>query len=178
MMVSYGGVPHHEDLWIGNTWYKRLVGQKEWFRVPSGVERWMLMPLGLAPIPLAEGQPLTPGAMSEFVESLEGLVKRPGDIIDGVAMEHYKGILNMPAYVAKLVDDVAEREAIIEVLKESKWAVEVWVSKDAHLVRQMKIDRLDKRADGTLARTIYSSKFSDFNKPVEIEPPTQYSSCS
>lgn len=173
MLVSMNGVPHHEDLWIGNVWYMRPVQLEKWFRagLPSGVDRWVRMPLGLAPVPLAEGQPLTPDAMSDFVASLEGLVKRPGDIIDGMAMEHYKGILNIPAYVTRLVDDVVEREAIIDTLKGSKWAVEVWVSKDDHLVRQMRIDRLDKRADGTLARTIYSSEFSDFNKPVQIEPP-------
>ena len=175
MLVSYGGVPHHEDIWIGSTWYMRPMHVEKWYRagLPSGVERWMFMPLGLTPVPLAEGQPLTPDAMSDFVASLEGLVKRPGDIIDGMAMEHYKGILNIPAYVTRLVDDVAEREASIEYLreKEAKWAVEVWVSKNDGLVRQMRIDRLYKRGDGTLLRAVSLSKFSDFNKPVQIEPP-------
>jgi hypothetical protein len=126
------------------------------------------------------------GSMTEELEPLELLIdleQLPDEDIDNVLCLHYRGRMDMDAFVEKEKAEMGSQlpPELLELMRRGSMEVELWVGKDDYLIRQMKrLDHMPELEAGTAEeRWIRQStvmRFYDFNEPISIEPPPPDSS--
>jgi hypothetical protein len=123
--------------------------------------------------------------IAEALEPLDLLIdleQLPDEEIDNVQCLHYRGKIDMDAFVkreAKMGSQLPPE--LLELMRRGSMEVELWVGKDDYLIRQMKrLDHMPEWEAGTAdekwMRQSTVERFYDFNEPISIEPPPPDSS--
>jgi len=118
------------------------------------------------------------------IDSLTDLERLPNETIRGIDCLHYKGKVDMDAYVDKLPDYLYPDERYREWLGYTDRTMELWIGEEDYLIRKC---RRDERNPYGVAGTKELStppgseprhtstevtEFYDYDQPVEIEPPS------
>jgi len=124
--------------------------------------------------------------MTEELEPLELLIdleRLADEEIDNVQCLHYRGKIDMDAFVEKEKAETGSQlpPELWELMRRGSMEVELWVGKDDYLIRQMKrLDHMPEWEAGTAEekwmRQSTVQRFYDFNEPISIEPPPPDSS--
>jgi len=122
-------------------------------------------------------------SLEKELEPLNWLVdleELPGEVIDGVVCLHYRGRVDMDAYI-DMLKERAEREygQIPEHSEEMRrWMMdfELWVEKDSYLIWQLQGELRftiinPDTGEEDLVTESQTLRFYDFNQPIVIEPP-------
>jgi hypothetical protein len=119
--------------------------------------------------------------ITELLEPLDLLIdleQLPDEEIDNVQCLHYRGRVDMDAFVEKEKAEMGSQlpPELLELMRRGSMEVELWVGKDDYLIRQMKrLDHMPEWEAGTAEeRWIRQStvmRLYDFNEPISIEPP-------
>ena len=124
--------------------------------------------------------------ITEALEPLDLLIdleQLPAEEIDHVQCLHYRGRVDMDAFVEKEKAGKGPQlpPELLELMRRGSMEVELWVGKDDYLIRQMKrLDHMPEWEAGTAEekwmRQSTVLRFYDFNEPIAIEPPALESS--
>lgn len=119
--------------------------------------------------------------ITEVLEPLELLIdleQLPDEDIDNVQCLHYRGRVDMDAFVEKEKARMGPQlpPELLELMRRGSMGVELWVGKDDYLIRQMRLlDHMPEWGAGTpeerWMRQSTVLRFYDFNEPISIEPP-------
>jgi len=120
--------------------------------------------------------------ITEALEPLDLLIdleQLPDEEIDNVQCLHYRGKIDMDAFVDKEKAEMGSQlpPELLELMRRGSMEVEFWVGKDDYLIRQMKrLDHMPEWEAGTAeASWILQTmvvRFYDFNEPISIEAPS------
>ncbi len=124
--------------------------------------------------------------IAEVLEPLDLLIdleRLPDEEIDSVQCLHYRGRIDMDAFVQREEAGTGSQlpPELLELMRRGSMEVELWVGMDDNLIRQIKLlDHLPEWEAGTVEeRWIRQStviRLYDFNEPISIEPPPPDSS--
>jgi len=155
------------------------IGDKSYIR-SSEKPRWCQSPCQYEDGSSAQATSIPLEKELEPLNWLVNLEKLPGEEIDGVNCWHYRGKVDMYAYV-DMLQKTAETKygQIPEHLEEMRrWRrnFELWVEKDIYLIRQLKEEMRftmfnPDMGEENLFTGSTTMRFYDFNKPISIEPP-------
>jgi hypothetical protein len=119
--------------------------------------------------------------ITEVLEPLDLLIdleQLPDEDIDNVQCLHYRGKIDMDAFVQREEAKTGSQlpPELLELMRRGSMEVELWVGKDDYLIRQIsRLDHMPELEGGTAEeRWIRQStvmRFYDFNEPISIEPP-------
>jgi hypothetical protein len=118
--------------------------------------------------------------ITEALEPLDLLIdleQLPDEEIDNVQCLHYRGKIDMDAFVqreAKMGSQLPPE--LLELMRHGSMELELWVGKDDYLIRQMTLlDHMPEWEAGTAEerwmRQSTVIRLYDFNEPISIEPP-------
>ena len=122
-------------------------------------------------------------SLEKELESLNWLVdleQLPDEVIDGINCWHYRGKVDMDAYVDMLQKTTKSEDGQFpEHLEEMRrWMrnFELWVEKDSYLIRQLKSEERfawvnPDTGEESLFTGSTTKQFYDFNEPISIKPP-------
>ena len=120
--------------------------------------------------------------ITEALEPLDLLIdleQLPDEEIDSVQCLHYRGKIDMDAFVEKEKAEMGSQlpPELLELMRRGSMEVELWVGKDDYLILQMKrLDHMPEWEAGTAEaswiRQTMVVRFSDFNEPISIEAPS------
>jgi hypothetical protein len=121
--------------------------------------------------------------ITEVLEPLDLLIdleQLPDEKIDNVQCLHYRGRMDMDAFVQREEAGTGSQlpPELWELMRRGSMEVELWVGKDDYLIRQMKrLDHMPEWEAGTAEaswiRQTTVIRFYDFNEPISIEPPAE-----
>ncbi|GAG05562.1 unnamed protein product, partial [marine sediment metagenome] len=172
--VAEGGWPEgdthtSESVHIGSRCYQRTDGETHW----TVDDDW-----GEAEGLFGEGSSLLLN-----IDSLMDVERLPNETIRGIDCLHYRGKVDMDAYVDKLPDYLYPDERYREWLGYSDTTVELWIGEDDYVIRKYQTDERNpygmanteelSTPAGPEARHVGTevAEFYDYNEPVDIEPP-------
>lgn len=156
-----------ESVCIGSKWYEREVGGIQWVvRDDSPFSKGWLLSVD--------------ESLLSYIDSLEvGTTRLPNETIRGTDCLHYKGKVNMDAYVDELPDYLYSSERFRQWLRHMDRTVELWIGEGDRLIRKCQMD--ERHPYGALDITPWDSKpeyvgivvteFYDYNQSIEIELP-------
>jgi len=152
-----------------------MVGRTQYYRGADSAE-WQLQQLSESAVTYNPAV-----IMVEGLESLVDLTELSDEEIDGFDCFHYRGRVDMEAIageqIAKLDPSEPGYEAqkmTLEQVRQSTtdrelWT-EFWIGKSDYLLRQLQHGAGDD-TKAEHANVRFTSRFFDFNAPIEIEPP-------
>jgi hypothetical protein len=166
------GIEKEESIQIGTIIYTRSESSTEWKVRDWGDERFAARNIAV-------------GVLQSFGDLTE--VKELRDEkIDGVDCFHYIGSMNMKGRQEEQLASLDEsdphyeqQKLVYESIEYVRDDIEFWIGKEDYLLRQyityMEISEVRDKGEDTEEVENYSAittcKFSDFNEPIEIEPP-------
>jgi hypothetical protein len=165
-------VSGEEQIQIGTVIYSRDIDSDDWHTRDWEDERFSV-------------RNIATGMLQSFGE-LTNIKELRDEKIDGIDCFHYIGSMNMKgqqeeqlAAVDKSDSHYEQQKLMYESIKYVRDEVEFWIGKNDYLLRQyityIEISEVRDKGEGTEEVDNYSSistcKFSDFNEPLEIEPP-------
>ncbi|HEM62640.1 MAG TPA: hypothetical protein ENO24_10150 [Chloroflexi bacterium] len=120
--------------------------------------------------------------ITEALEPLDLLIdleQLPDEEIDSVQCLHYRGKIDMDAFVEKEKAEMGSQLApeLLELMRRGSMEVELSVGKDDYLIRQMKrLDHMPEWEAGTAEerwmRQTTVIRLYDFHEPISIEAPS------
>lgn len=158
-----------------------VIGHKQYNREPDS-SRLVISKI----IVVVLGSPPSKEETLELLSLLTDLEQLPDEKIEGIDCLHYRGRIDMDQVLeeqkAKVDRAQLGYQEMLRALKlqpKMKIEIELWISKDDHLIRQMKRDMqiaVMEPVSGGVAQEKWDTvnsmvKYYDFNKPIEIEPP-------
>lgn len=174
LRVYWEGLPEwsartRETVCIGSKWYEREASETRWEvkDFSPGLKGWRLA---------------TESLLVLDIDSLEaGTIRLPNETIRGIDCLHYRGKVDMDAYIDKLPDYMFPDERYREWLGHTDRTMELWIGEDDYLIRKYQTDEQNPYPSmselsppaGPEARHVATevAEFYDYNEPIEIEPP-------
>ncbi len=157
-----------ESVHIGSTCYQRKDGETHWTVDDDWGE--------------VEGRFGENSTLLLDIDSLTDLERLPNETIRGIDCLHYRGKVDMDAFVDKLPDYLYPDERYREWLGYTDRTVELWIGEEDYLIRKYRGDERNpypsmsdlSSPPGSESRHVATevTEFYDYDQPVEIEPPS------